>query len=226
MAIEKSAETRRLLVETALRLFRTEGYQATTMRRIATEASVSPGNAYYYFAGKDELVHELYLTIQRDHRDRTLPRLVAGAPLGDNLRTALHAGLDVMEPYHAFGRTFLHNALPASSGTSPFSTESGDARAMAIGLMDQVVRASSVRASKRLTEQLPRVLWLVYLGVTLHWVTDDSHDRRRTRALADGAAPLVARVVALSRVPGARSLVDDALALLIRMTTDHDRSTT
>ncbi|HLV73646.1 MAG TPA: helix-turn-helix domain-containing protein, partial [Vulgatibacteraceae bacterium] len=34
----KSEQTRRLIVETALRLFRERGYEATTMRAIAKEA--------------------------------------------------------------------------------------------------------------------------------------------------------------------------------------------
>ena len=68
----RGIETREKLVETALRLFRDEGFAATTMRKIANEAEVSLGNAYYYFASKDELVHELYLVIQRDHRARAL----------------------------------------------------------------------------------------------------------------------------------------------------------
>ena len=59
MSTPRSAATRGLVVETALRLFREEGYEATTMRRIASEAGLSPSNAYYYFSGKDELVQEL-----------------------------------------------------------------------------------------------------------------------------------------------------------------------
>ncbi|MCW0194280.1 MAG: TetR/AcrR family transcriptional regulator, partial [Rhodococcus sp.] len=36
----RGIETRERLVETALRLFRDEGFAATTMRKIATEAGV------------------------------------------------------------------------------------------------------------------------------------------------------------------------------------------
>ena len=70
---ERGELTRQKLIDTALRLFRDDGYHATTMRRIATEAGVSLGNAYYYFASKDDLVHELYRRVQRDHRDRACP---------------------------------------------------------------------------------------------------------------------------------------------------------
>lgn len=210
----RGVETRERLVETALRLFRDVGFQATTMRRIADEAGVSLGNAYYYFASKDELVHELYLTIQREHRVRVLPMLRQGAPLEDNLRIVLHAGLDVMTPYHGFGASFVQTALPTSSRTSPFSTESGDARAMAVDLMRLAIDASNQRVSSALSPELPTLLWLVYLAVTLQWVADSSLEQRRTRVLVDGVVPIIAKAITMSRLPMARGMVQDVLALM------------
>lgn len=207
-------ETREILIETALRLFREQGFQATTMRRIASEAGVSLGNAYYYFAGKDELVHELYIVIQREHRDRVLPQLRDDAPLTDNLRAVLHSGLDVMAPYHGFGTSFVQIALPASARTSPFSVESSVAREMAVDLMRQVVDRSHQRPPGALREQLPSLLWLVYLGITLHWVIDSSPDQQRTRTLVDGVAPIIAKTIGLARLPFARSVVEDVVTLM------------
>jgi AcrR family transcriptional regulator len=211
---DRGTETRENLVETALRLFRDEGFQATTMRRIASEAGVSLGNAYYYFASKDELVHELYLVIQRDHRDRALPLLRDGGSLAENLKTALHVGLDVMSPYHGFGGSFLQISLPTTSRSSPFSVESTDARDMAIDLMSHVLTASKQRLPPSLEKQLPTLLWLAYMGVTLHWVTDSSPGQARTRALVDGLAPVVAKAVKLARLPVARGLVGDISKLI------------
>ncbi|NRI64528.1 TetR/AcrR family transcriptional regulator [Rhodococcus sp. MS16] len=214
----RGTETREKLVDTALRLFRDEGFQSTTMRRIASEAGVSLGNAYYYFASKDELVHELYLVVQRDHRDRALPLLRQGGSLTENLKTVLHSGLDVMTPYHDFGGTFLQSALPTTSRSSPFSVESTDARAMAIDLMREALTASHQRTPPSLEKQLPTLLWLTYMGVTLHWVTDSSPGQARTRALVDGLAPVVAKTVKLARLPVARSLVGDVTKLMAKVT--------
>lgn len=210
--------TRDRLVDTALRLFREVGYPATTMRRIAAETGVSLGNAYYYFASKDELVHELYRQIQGEHRDRTLPRLVDGAPLADNLRVALSCGLDVMAPYHGFGSTFVQVALPLSSSASPFSITSTDARTMAIDLMGEVVARSRRRPPAALQKHLPTLLWLTYLAVTLFWVTDSSTGQIRSRQLVATVAPMVARVVNLARLPVARGLVVD-LAKVVDLVT-------
>ncbi|MDI9913833.1 TetR family transcriptional regulator [Rhodococcus sp. IEGM 1379] len=211
---DRGTETREKLVETALRLFRDEGFQATTMRRIAGEAGVSLGNTYYYFAGKDELVSELYVVIQRDHRALALPQLRDGGSLEENLKTVLHAGLDVMSPYHGFGSSFLQIALPSTSRSSPFSVESTDAREMAIDLMRQVLTASKQRTPPSLEKQLPTLLWLTYLGVTLHWVTDSSPGQTCTRTLVNGVVPVVAKAIKLARLPVARGLVGDIAKLI------------
>lgn len=211
---DRRNETREKLVETSLRLFRDEGFQSTTMRRIATEAGVSLGNAYYYFASKDELVHELYLTIQRDHRDRALPLLREGGSLEENLGAVLHSGLDAMAPYHDFGGSFLQTALPTTSRSSPFSAESSEAREMAVDLMRDVLAASRSKTPSTLDAQLPALLWLVYLGVTLHWVTDSSPQQTRTRALVNGLSPVVAKAVKLARLPVARSMIGDIATLM------------
>ncbi|MBM7415438.1 MULTISPECIES: TetR/AcrR family transcriptional regulator [Nocardiaceae] len=216
----RDTATRERLVEVALRLFREDGFQATTMRRIATEAGVSLGNAYYYFAGKDELVHELYLVVQREHRTRAIPLLRDGASLADNLSAVLHAGLDVMHPYRSFGGTFLQSALPLQSTSSPFSPESSAARDMAVDLMRLTLQKSKQRGPASLESRLPTLLWVAYLGVTLHWVTDGSDDQRRTRALVDGLVPVITKTIGLSRLPVARGLLGDIVGLVDTMTSE------
>lgn len=211
---DRGTETREKLVDTALELFRTEGYQRTTMRRIASAAGVSLGNAYYYFDGKDELVTELHLSVQRDHLARALPLLREGEPLATNLRVALHTGFDAMSGYHGFGTAFVQAALPLSSPSSPLADESNEARTMATGLMEHVVSVSQQRASRTLRDRLPHLLWLTYLGVTLHWVIDPSDRQVRTRRLVDGLAPIVGKAVGLSRLPVARGLVEDVDRLI------------
>ena len=56
----RAEQTRALILDTALHMFRESGYEATTMRAIAQKAGVATGNAYYYFASKDELIGEFY----------------------------------------------------------------------------------------------------------------------------------------------------------------------
>lgn len=57
---EQAQETRRKLVETALKLFAGKGYAGTNMRAIGIGAGVAPGLLYHYFpGGKQELLREI-----------------------------------------------------------------------------------------------------------------------------------------------------------------------
>ena len=52
----KKARTRASIREHALRLFREQGYQATTVEQIAAAAEVSPSTFFRYFPTKEDLV--------------------------------------------------------------------------------------------------------------------------------------------------------------------------
>ncbi|MEO9177137.1 MAG: TetR/AcrR family transcriptional regulator [Gaiellales bacterium] len=58
----KPALSRDLIVETALELLRTEGYEATSMRRVAQALDTGPASLYVYVANRDELL-ELMLDL-------------------------------------------------------------------------------------------------------------------------------------------------------------------
>src|SRR6266536_2569583 len=52
-------KTRDRILETALRLFNEEGAAKVPTNRIATELEMSPGNLYYHFRQKEQLVDRL-----------------------------------------------------------------------------------------------------------------------------------------------------------------------
>ena len=98
------------MVDTAVRLFREQGYDRTTMRAIAQEAGLSVGNAYYYFPSKEHLVQEFYARIQEEHRAALEPLLANTSEFADRLHAAYRTGIDVMGPYHAFAGKFFRIA--------------------------------------------------------------------------------------------------------------------
>jgi AcrR family transcriptional regulator len=210
----RGGATRRLILDTALRLFREQGYAKTTMRAIAREAGVAVGNAYYYFPSKDHLIQEFYLGVNAEHRAAAEPALRAETRFAARLRAVLHAGIDVNAPYHDFAAAFFKTAAEPTSPLSPFSAESAAPRLAAVALFRELVEGSTVKLDADLRDELPELLWLAYLGVILYWVHDRSPGQARTRALIDGAVPLVDRLVGLSRLPGLRSVTRDVLALV------------
>ena len=106
----KGEQTRELILTTALRLFRENGYDATTMRVIAREAGVSVGNAYYYFASKEHLIQAFYDSLIRQHREVALPRLAGVRDLATRLRITIATHIELMQPYHAFAGGFFKTA--------------------------------------------------------------------------------------------------------------------
>ncbi|MET8150735.1 TetR/AcrR family transcriptional regulator [Actinoplanes sp. NPDC049668] len=210
----RGEQTRQLILETALRLFRERGYTETTMRAIAKEAGVAVGNAYYYFDSKEHLIQGFYDRNQLAHRVAAEPVLANEKDFAARLRGVLHAGIDVNVPYHSFAATFFKSAAEPSSPLSPFSRESSPAREAAIAIFRDVVDGSSAKLDPELRKELPELLWLSWMGVVLFWVYDRSPDQRRTRRLIDGIVPLVDRLVGLSRLRVLRPALRQVLALI------------
>src|ERR1051325_7671352 len=91
-----SEETRRLILETALTLFRERGFEETTIRDIAGRAGLSLGAAYYYFKSKEAIVGAYYDYVQDEHLVRSRAAFSRAADLRDRLRAALHSKIDIM----------------------------------------------------------------------------------------------------------------------------------
>jgi AcrR family transcriptional regulator len=71
----KKARTRASLREHALRLFREQGYQATTVEQIAAAAEVSPSTFFRYFPTKEDVVLQ-------DDMDTRMVEAFSRQPLG------------------------------------------------------------------------------------------------------------------------------------------------
>ena len=112
----KGTATRQRLLDTAVKLFASTGYDAVTMRAIAREAGVSTGLAYRYFDGKEALVAELYA--------RLAQAFVEGVALPDGSWSdrglhALDTSLRVLAP-HRDALAALMGAAAAKPGLSFF----------------------------------------------------------------------------------------------------------
>ncbi|WP_239137763.1 TetR/AcrR family transcriptional regulator [Sphaerisporangium rufum] len=212
-------KTRDVIVETALRLFRERGYEATTMRAIAAEAGVSVGNAYYYFASKEQLVQAYYDRAQEAHEAACRELLAAERRFADRLSGVLRAWVAVSEPYHAFAVKFYKHASEPGNPLSPFSGESAPAREAAIAIYRQVVEGAADRIDAELREELPELLWLSSLGVILFWVHDTSPGCARTYRLIEVMVPLIDRLVGLSHLPGLRGVTKDFITAMRELRT-------
>jgi AcrR family transcriptional regulator len=213
----KSVRTRSAIIDAALELFRERGYDATTMRAIASHAGVSVGNAYYYFGSKEHLVQGFYDRAQVEHAAAARPALEGERDLALRMVAVIDAWLRTMEPYRPFAGQFFKNAAEPTSPLSPFSAESSPARAAAIDLWREVLDGSDTKVPKRLRAELPELLWLYFMGIVLFWVHDPTPDLSATRNVVRRTAPLVVRAIGLTRLPVMRGMLDDIVALIAEL---------
>ena len=210
----KAERTRSAIIDAALALFRERGYDATTMRAIAAEAGVSVGNAYYYFASKEQLIQGFYDRAQVEHAEAARPVLDTERDLAARIIGVGEVWLEIMEPYRPFAGKFFKNAAEPTSPLSPFSPESAPARTASIELWREVVEGSDARITKRLRADLPNLLWLYFMGIVLFWVHDPTADTVGTRTVIRRSAPIVVRVIGLTRLPVVRGMLDEILGLI------------
>lgn len=210
----KAEQTRGAIVDTAMRLFRQDGYDRTTMRAIAAEAGVSVGNAYYYFGSKEHLVQAFYDQLQVEHAEAATQVLDGEKSFAARLEGVLLAWLDVAAPHHAFAAQFFKNAADPASPLSPFSDESTAAREASVAIFATLLEGSDAKVAPALRQELPELLWLLQMGSVLFWVYDASPGQERSRLLVRRVVPIVDRVLRLSRMPVVRGVVDDLVGLV------------
>lgn len=90
---------RQLILDTAARRFKEEGYAGTSLRDIAGAVGVKAASLYHHFASKDEIVGEvLRIGVERvfDNVRSSVVALPAEADARLLLRTAIHAHLSAL----------------------------------------------------------------------------------------------------------------------------------
>jgi AcrR family transcriptional regulator len=211
----KRDQTRDHVLQTALRLFRRKGFDATTMRDVAEAASMSVGAAYYHFRSKEDLVLAFYRWTQDEHERLLRERLAGVTEPVERVRIALRTKLQLIEQ----GRPFL-GALFRFTGDpkhplSVFGPQTREIRQRAIATFALALEGAGLTGdASRLANT---GLWAMHLALVLHAVHDTSPGMKKTYALADAAATIVGRLALLAGSPAAQPTVSwlvEALAVL------------
>lgn len=196
----KPEETRMLILDTALGLFKKNGFEKTTMREIASSAGVALGAAYYYYDSKDAMVMAFYERAQREMEPEIRARLASSTSLEKRLQALIEVKFRYFQPNrHLLGALSAHT--DPEHPLSPFSRQTQEIREQDIRFFHDAIEGSRQRVTSDLKVYLPRLLWMYQMGLILHWVYDRSKGQRRTQVLFEKSLSIVAALIRLASFP-------------------------
>jgi len=213
-ATPKAEETERRILESALELFREEGFDSATMRDIARKAGVATGAAYYYYPSKDAIVMDFYRRSSAETQPKIEAALEKAKGLEIRLRELIRVRLAHFAPNRGVLRALLRNGADPKHPLSPFSAETKEIRDIDLAWFRRILVDCGLRIPRDLEPHLPGVLWLFQMGVIFFWVIDESPDQARTARLLELAAKCVVFLIRVSALPLMRPLRKTALQLI------------
>lgn len=158
-------QRRRDIVQVAKKLILHGGFEAATMRSIASEAGFANGALKHYFAGKDSIVAATFQQVLEEMYG-SQPAVPDGTPAIEELRTFVRAGLPLDEYRITSGRVLL--ALWEYAMSNPELAELyrgflGDWKSALITVLSRARAEGAVRTSAT-EEQLATEVMSVTIG--------------------------------------------------------------
>jgi AcrR family transcriptional regulator len=211
---QKAEETRKRILDAALKLFMEEGYEKATMRRIAQDAGLTPGATYYHFPSKENIVFHFYEDSFAAHIAEVDRILKEEKGLRERIARVTAAHLKVAEPFHAISKALYRTAADPAHPLSPFSAESKPLRDKNIALFARALEGHTSGLTGPVREKLPELLWLYKMGVILFWLYDDSPGQAKTYRFLDQTSDILVKIIRLSKVPGVGSFANRLVKLV------------
>jgi AcrR family transcriptional regulator len=215
-ATNKAELTERKILDAALEMFRTKGFDETTVRDIAAAAGVATGAAYYYYPSKDAIVLAFYQRSCAEMQPQIEEAMAeeAAAGLEQRLKTLINVKLQYFAPYRGVLRALLKNGADPAHPLSPFAENNKPIRDVDVAWFQKLLIDCGIRVPKDLEPHMPEVLWMFQMGVIYFWVTDDSRGQQRTARLLELGAKIVATLLKIAGLPLTRPLRKVAVELI------------
>ena len=195
----KAQKTREHILETALSLFASKGYDETTMRDIAAAAGCSLGLAYRYFSRKEEMVLELYEQCARELEEE-VNRLPPGA-LATRFVSAIEADLRRLSLYRTTMGALFSAGLAPNSEVAVLGDRVAGIRTRVWGIFQGVISGATDAPKPAQTDQLATLFYAVHLLIVLFWIQDRSAGQARTYELLKFGREILGRLRPLLGLP-------------------------
>jgi AcrR family transcriptional regulator len=217
--LSKSDLTRARILETALRLFREKGFDATTMRDIATACDMAVGTAYHHFESKEAIVGAYYDFVQREHLRRVTEFNTKKHTLKQRLEQAFTSKLEIVGGDQKLLSVIMRFIGEADHPLSIFGAATQRLRdegtqTFTVALGDEALPAD-------LRDLTPTLLWTLHMGMLLYFLHDKTGGER-TRKLSNSALDLVLQLFNLVRLPIVQPMLKPVFKKVRTLLETHD----
>ena len=178
---QTKAQTKKLILQSARRLFAANGYEQTRTRDIAEAAGIASGTLFNYFQTKEAIVACLAAEAMADAAAEAAADGGACDSLEAELFALVASGMRKLKP--------LRRHLPALLDTSlsPLALKSEDeSGALRVTHLQAVCAIVSRHGQAHpLSPTALQLYWTLYTGILAFWANDKSPKQEDTLALID-----------------------------------------
>lgn len=155
-----ATKTRERILDTSLAMFNDRGEPNVTTNHIADELEISPGNLYYHFRNKEDIVEHLFARYET-RIDQALAVPEDRLPNLEDLWLQLHLCFEVMWEYRFIFRDIVDLTSRNRKLRMHFARILKRAAESAMVVLNGLVRAEIMRASRAETEATANNILLV-----------------------------------------------------------------
>lgn len=142
-----ASKTRERILDVSLGMFNERGEPNVTTNHIADELEISPGNLYYHFRNKDDIVEHLFARYE-DQIDQVLATSDDKPPTLEDIWLQLHRAFDVMWAFRFIYRDLVDLTQRNRKLRMHFGRILKRATENAVATMQRLARAEVMRASR------------------------------------------------------------------------------
>ncbi|MDD2851219.1 MAG: TetR/AcrR family transcriptional regulator [Desulfuromonadaceae bacterium] len=180
------------ILEKAVDIFTTKGFDATTTRDIALAAGLATGTLFNYFPSKETLAMTMVTEAFRQGREDFQRRRTGDEDLAEELFLFIASGLRRLRPL----RTFLGPVLERSLSPFPRKSVCQEGEAARQGHLNAVQGIIAGHGFAEAPDYVAMTMyWSLYLGILAFWANDTSPNQEETQALIDYATRMFVQII-------------------------------
>jgi AcrR family transcriptional regulator len=205
-ATAETPDTRGRILDAALVLFNADGAHAVSTRHIAARLAISPGNLYYHFANKEEIVLCLYERIEAQLEAILAPRDGAQAQSFDTVLRYLDDVFGHLWEFRFFYRD-VNSLLRDVPGLKERYRDLAErVRVRSRAIFDSMVAAGWMDATPEQLDLLTTNAWILLTQWFTHRQIMDRRRAIQSADIRDGIRHFVALFSPLLRSPQRRQV--------------------